>query len=235
VRVLLADPAAKVNAGYLRKDTPLPPALAAGKPDSDGDVHCTLHPARLSGPDDPTLMMFPGDADIAGIRRLIDTGTAELMESVRADAGRTGWAQDPTTEVPDLVTGVADRHGLGTDAAAYYLQLLALGDPTDRNVQRWTGWTAARLKKARAQLVAAELVVEAKRDRAGRTAFLPGGWRKTPGVEEWKLSMFDVGDGEIDTLAPLVTPCRPVAALFRAAWQRVLDGDPPRLRALGTR
>ncbi|GIJ61110.1 hypothetical protein [Virgisporangium aurantiacum] len=231
-RALLADPAAHVNAGYLRKETPLPPALTAGKPDSDGDVYCTLHPAKLSGPDDPALAMFPDDDDVAGIRRLIDPGTAELMESVRADTGRTGWAQDPTTEVPDLVAEVATRHGLGADAAAYYLQLLALGDPTDRNVQRWTGWAPARLKKARAELVTAELVVEAKRDRAGRTAFLPGGWRKTPGVEEWKVPGNDEG---IDTLAPLVAPCRPVAALFRAAWQRVLDGDPPRLRALTTR
>jgi hypothetical protein len=47
--------------------------------------------------------------------------------------------------------------------------------------------------------------------------------------------MFGADGDDLDTLAPLISPCRPVAALFRAAWQRVLDGDPPRLRALGTR
>jgi hypothetical protein len=231
VRAQLADPAATIKAGYLRNGTPLPPSITAGRPDHDNDVYCTLHPAKLSGVGDPALMMFPGDADVAGVRRLLDPGTEELMASVRADEGRTGWAQDATTEVPDLVGAVAARHGLGADAAAYYLQVLALGDPTDRNVQRWAGWTPARLRQARAALVAADLVVEAKRAGAGRSAFLPGGWQKSPGVEEWKLALFGTsGDG--DDPGPLVAPCRPAAALFRAAWQRIVDGDPPRLRSL---
>ena len=81
----------------------------------------------------------------------------------------------------NLVAEAAEAHGLGADAAALYLMLLALPDPTDRNCARWTGWKPARLKAARAELAATDLVVEAKRARAGRTLFLPGGWLELQG------------------------------------------------------
>jgi hypothetical protein len=230
-RAQLADPKLRVDAGHVEAGTPLPPSVTAKKSGADW-LTCTLHPATLTGPDDPALLMFPDDDDVAGVRRLLDPGLAGLMAAVRAETGRTGWAQNPVTEVPDLVAAVAARHGLDADPAAHYLQLLALGDPTDRNVIRWTGWTAARRGKARAALVAAGLVIEAKRERAGRSAFLPGGWRKSPPVEEWKVAALGLdreGYGQELPDAPARTP----AALFRAAWQRILDGDPPRLRELG--
>ncbi|MFJ4846524.1 hypothetical protein [Streptomyces sp. NPDC088733] len=135
--------------------------------------------------------------------------------------------------MPDLVAEVAAAHGLGEDAAVLYLQLLALPDPTDRNCARWTGWKPARTKKARTELAASGLVVEARRPRAGRTLFLPCGWRdlKAPAlpVETWKERLYPVRD-HVRTV-PLV----PVPELFTAAWERVRDGDAPAFEELTTR
>lgn len=145
------------------------------------------------------------------------------------------YFQDPTVSAPELVAAVVERHGLGADAAVLYLQLLTLPDPTDANVARWTGWKPARLKVARAELAATDLVLTAKRARAGRSLFVPGGWLalKDPHlpIEEWKQPMFRFHEGT--PMGPLV-PLRPVGDLFRLAWQRVLDGDAPGYQELRT-
>ncbi|MBC7272235.1 MAG: hypothetical protein H5T76_26595, partial [Streptomyces sp.] len=124
-------------------------------------------------------------------------------------------------------------HGLGEDAAALYLQLLALPDPTDRNCARWTGWRPARMKKARAELAATGLVVEAKRARAGRTLFLPCGWLdlKAPAlpVEVWKQDLYPVSGHS------RAVPLTPVPELFTRAWDRVRAGDAPAYEELTTR
>lgn len=143
------------------------------------------------------------------------------------------WPHHPVLSVPGVVADVAKAYGLGEDAAALYLQLLALPDPTDRNVARWTGWKPARLKKARAELAAADgLVLEAKRARAGRTLFLPGGWQeaKAPGlpVETWKAALYSLPTHRA-VLPPLSVP-----ELFARAWQRVTDGDVPGYEELRT-
>ncbi|GAA0983774.1 DNA-binding protein [Acrocarpospora macrocephala] len=142
------------------------------------------------------------------------------------------WPQDPARSVPSLVVEVAKEHGLGEDAATAYLMLLAMPDPTDRNVARWTGWKPARLKSAHAELAATDLVVQATRERAGRSLFLPGGWAvlaapRLP-VEQWKLPLFEAAGPQG---APLV-PLEPVADLYARAWRRVRDGDVPRFEEL---
>jgi hypothetical protein len=140
-----------------------------------------------------------------------------------------GYYQDPVVSVPDLVGEVAAVHGLARDMAVLYLQLLALPDPTDANVARWTGWNAARLRTARAALAETGLVVTAKRARAGRSVFLPGGWIALTSphlpVEAWKTPFlrFDDRGRPVAVLAP----AGPVEDLFRRAWQRVRDGDAP--------
>jgi hypothetical protein len=99
-------------------------------------------------------------------------------------------------------------------------------------VQAWNGWTAAALKKVRAELAATDLVVQAKRERAGRTLFLPGGWRpmKAPKLplEGWKAGLYDISDPYLP-----ITVLRTVPDLFRAAWQRIVAGDRPALHDLG--
>ncbi|MFF3867717.1 hypothetical protein [Micromonospora sp. NPDC001898] len=153
-------------------------------------------------------------------------------------ADGTWWPQDPTRSVPDLVAEVAGEHGLGADAAAVYLMLLAMPDPTDRNTARWTGWKPARLKAARAELAGTDLVIEASRSRAGRSLFLPGRWLERGGgqspIEGWKVTLFDLAPDGTAGLGVTV-PLEPAAGLYLRAWQRLRDGDRPRFDHLPTR
>ncbi|THA86881.1 DNA-binding protein [Streptomyces sp. A0592] len=163
---------------------------------------------------------------------LADPGAPAAGET---DAAGTWWPQDPSRSVPELVEEVRAEHGLGADAAALYLALLAMPDPTDRNTARWTGWKPARLKAARAELAATDLVVSADRSRAGRSLFLPGGWADMPSpalpVEQWKLPLYGLTPGGRPLLGVLA-PAEPAAELYRRAWQRVREGDVPRFQEL---
>ncbi|MFF1394032.1 hypothetical protein ACFVZD_09455 [Streptomyces sp. NPDC058287] len=208
-----------------------------------------LRPAGLTGPDDPALGLIEGlagsraDAPLRAIRAVLGDGLGRAVTAGVPGvdgpgaggpvAGLEGYAQDPTRSVPGLVTEVAETHGIGEDAAALYLQLLALPDPTDRNSTRWTGWKPARMKKARAELAATAMVVEAKRTRAGRGLFLPGAWLalKAPAlpVEPWKRDLYDI-PGHTATV-----PLLPVPELFTRAWDRVRAGDVPAFEELTTR
>ncbi|MDI2126918.1 hypothetical protein [Yinghuangia seranimata] len=190
---------------------------------------------NLTGPDDPDLahviaLRGAPTGAAAAVRTLLGT-ELDGLAAAGAD-GPVGYAQDPAWSVPDLVDEVAKTHDLSADAAALYLQLLALPDPTDRNVVRWNGWKPARFKAAKAALEATDLVVSAKRSRASRTLFLPGGWhelKRALPLETWKDAFYEV-DGN-----RAITPRQPVPDLFRAAWQRVQEGDAPAFEQLETR
>ncbi|MER7413816.1 DNA-binding protein [Streptomyces cacaoi] len=179
-----------------------------------------------------TVLRVAHDARFAAL--LADPG-----EPAAGPPGEDGtwWPQDPARSVPDLVAEVAGAYGLGGDAAALYLMLLAMPDPTDRNTARWTGWArqrggTARLRAARAELAATGLVREGRRTRAGRSLFLPGGWVRlaTPHVplERWKVPLYSLLLHGENVPLGVVVPAEPVADLYRRAWQRVQDGDPPR-------
>ncbi|MFD5203286.1 hypothetical protein ACFWM7_24770 [Streptomyces sp. NPDC058375] len=210
--------------------------LAPGHGDSE---KLLIRPAGLDGPDDPAFGLVEGTVgpqrtgDLLALRALLGQGTDALAASGAPDGSAHHPAQDPTRTVPDLVAEAADALALSTDATALYLMLLALPDPTDRNCARWTEWKPARIKKARAELAATDLVVEAKRSRAGRTLFLPCGWveRGAPGLplETWKESLYPVA-GSARTL-----PHLPVPALYAAAWARARGGDAPAFEELDTR
>lgn len=148
-------------------------------------------------------------------------------------AGR--FETNPLLSCPKLVKKVMKELSVSEDAAMYYLQLLTLADPTDANVKAWNDWKTATLKKATSELLETERVLEAKRSRAGRKVFLPGGWEalKTPHLplETWKLSLFDIARDSSGRPAPplsRILPLRPVHQLFAQAWQRVIDGDEPK-------
>ncbi|GAA2039588.1 hypothetical protein GCM10009839_46980 [Catenulispora yoronensis] len=196
-------------------------------------------PGDLSGADDPALdlmvVLGPGGSAVPLLRTVLSGALDAVM--VEPEVGEPYPAQDPTRSVPHLVEAAATRLSLSPDAAALYLMLLALPDPTDRNTAAWTGWKPARLKAARAELSATELVVTGTRARAGRTMFLPGAWHAFGApvlpVEAWKsrwLGISAQGRVELDIIVPRL----PVVDLFEAAWQRVVDGDPPRLEELKT-
>ncbi|MFF5703480.1 DNA-binding protein [Streptomyces sp. NPDC012794] len=206
-----------------------------------------LRPALLdSTGSDPYLPLLrdadqqPSAAETA-LRLVQDPAFAALLADPgtpvagAVDKDGTWWPQDPSRSVPELVAEVSRAYGLGADAAALYLALLAMPDPTDRNTARWTGWKPARMKAARAELAATELVVQATRTRAGRSLFLPGGWTE-PGapvlpVETWKLPLYAVAAGGRPVLGVLV-PAEPAAELYRRAWGRVREGDVPRFEEL---
>ncbi|NBM15501.1 hypothetical protein [Streptomyces sp. GC420] len=202
-----------------------------------GDNERTLlRPAGLTGPDDPALGLVEGlvgEWSVAPLKAILGEDMEQAVHAGLEEDATPGHAQDPGRCVPHLVREAAAAHGLSEDAATLYLQLLALPDPTDRNCVRWTGWKPARTKKARAELAGTDLVVEAKRARAGRSLFLPGGWEalKSPAlpVESWKQGLYPVRHHA------RTVPTVPVPELFARAWQRVREGDAPAFEELITR
>ena len=107
-------------------------------------------------------------------------------------------------------------------AAALYLQMLALAEPTQKNVTAWNGWTTKQYAAASAELVKKKLVVEGKRERAGRTVFIKGGYtkgdRENLPTEEWKLPFYAGLERNV--------PHEPTHALFERAYKRA-QSDPP--------
>ncbi|MEU6036728.1 hypothetical protein ABZ801_15090 [Actinomadura sp. NPDC047616] len=190
-----------------------------------------------------------GFADPAAMERITrlcaDHGVPDLLRQVRqfkvmyddglarmvARAADTpvppgGYEAHPLLSVPDLVDEVAEALRASRDAAALYLQLLALSRPTDRNVRTWNGWTAARHKAAQAELVEREAVVQDKRPRAGRTAFIPGGWTvlKAPHLplETYKLDLHLAAVDfrkEVDAPVTRLMPPKPLHEMFADAWR----------------
>lgn len=243
-------PEGKPSSHRIREAYGLPPAggAAGGGPTSAGPAIVLQPSPYASGSESVwlrTAALLPGAADDAGpghpalvllaglrpdssrLQALRDVLGEELPALVSAD-GPAGAPQDPARSVPELVGEAAGRLGLSADAAALYLMLLALPDPADRQVAAWTGWKPARTKKAHAELAATELVVAAKRARAGRTLFLPGGWldHKAPRLptETWKAAVLAPEQVAADGF---VVPRCTVPELFRRAWQRVVAGDAP--------
>lgn len=157
---------------------------------------------------------------------------AMIARLAAADLPEDGYEADPRLVVPELVREVRDVLGVASDAAALYLQLLALLDPTDVNIRRWNHWTPAQHKKAADVLVAQGLVTRTRRKGAGRNTLLPGNWIKTPGFESWKLPLHGLTarrggrSGEIDMQGAYATTST-LPELFHAAWRRVQAGDGP--------
>lgn len=199
----------------------------------------SVRTAALTNADDPVFdlvegLVGPGRGQgMRALRTILGEDLPRVVKAGIAPDGPIGYAQDPAACVPELVAEVAETLNLSADAAVLYLQLLALPDPTDRNCARWTGWKPARMKKARAALAATDLVVEAKRARAGRTLFLPCGWLdlKSPALplEIWKRGLYPI-PGHTRAV-----PLSPVPDLFRHAWDRIRTGDAPAYEELTTR
>jgi hypothetical protein len=209
-----------------------------------------VRPDRLDGSGEPILRLAEALPDQTSAPLLLarSAGLARLIDELRAEAAGsdsgvllapavTRWLQDPLISTPGLIAEVVRERGLDENAARLYLQLLALPDPTDKNVRLWNGWTPKVLKQATATLLGAGLVVEGKRARAGRTVFLPSAWLpvKAPGlpVEAWKVPMLGLRPDGSSPLH-LTVPVTSVRELFRQAWERVEAGDAPRMASLQT-
>ena len=161
-------------------------------------------------------------------------GMAGLVECNRKPpVGEGLWEQYPLHSVPTLVAEVTKVLKVDEMAAALYLQILALPDPTLANLKMWNGWSTKQIQSSSATLLEKELLVEAKRERAGREQFLPGGWEplKAPNlpIETWKLSMFGYENTELlrGGMAEFIVFEGPIATLFETAWNRWKAGDVP--------
>ncbi|MEJ7601962.1 MAG: hypothetical protein WKG01_28965, partial [Kofleriaceae bacterium] len=134
-----------------------------------------------------------------------------------------GYEANPLASVPKLVSKVAKSLAVSEPAAALYLQLLALAEPTQRNITTWNGWKPKQYAEAVAELAKKKLVVEGKRERAGRAVFIKGGYtkgdRRNLPMEEWKQPFYALLDRHV--------PIEPCHLLFARAWKRVEDGEKP--------
>ena len=158
-----------------------------------------------------------------------------ISEQIESDAEQR-WPHDPRQSVPQVVEKLAKHLKLDEDSATLYLQMLALPDPTQRNICKWNGWTTGRYKKVVEPLEKKELVFQAKRARAGRSYFLPGGWQPLAKpnlpIELWKLELYDRGiqsDVAPGLFVPYgrILPWFSFTKLFEKAWLRIKNGETP--------
>ena len=152
---------------------------------------------------------------------------------------RPGAPKDPLSSAPHVVADVQKALGLPQDAARYWLQILALSDPTDANIHTWNTWTRKQRLKATEPLLEAGLLIEAKRARAGRTAFLPGGWQEATSphkpMEVWKAPFYDLlNTPKVTPRHHTVTPLTTLTTLYEDAWHRYTTGDTPGYTELRT-
>jgi hypothetical protein len=182
----------------------------------------TLEQAMLS--EGETFLPLQNPAAIAAMLR--SDGFAAFAERVEdTPVPEGGYEANPAASVPKLVAKVVKATDLSTEGATLYLQMLALAEPTERNIQLYNGWTPKQYKAAAAELAKAKLVVEGKRERAGRSIFLKGGYskgtKKALPTEDWRQPFYGVLDRES-------LPTEPIHLVFARAWKRIEDGDVPK-------
>jgi hypothetical protein len=218
--------------------------------DEDGTPNAAWRPAQArSAADIETVMrthaLF-GDEDPSAEARAVAFLRSEAAQALADRAANTPlpagrYENDPRASAPDVVAGAAATLGVDADAAALYLQFLALPQPTQRNVQQWNDWKPAAYKKAASLLTERGLLVEGKRPRAGREHFLPGGWDELAApdlpLETWKAPLYGLTRAENGKLvAPFgqVLVQEPPHVLFARAWARYTGGDKPALEVVKT-
>ena len=176
---------------------------------------------------------------LQSIRVLLEGHLDSLIADLKTKYTITGSQWDPEISVPELVQQVMQHHALSTNAARYFLQLLALAHPTDANIRAWNGWKKKYIDTASAELLDKGLIVEAKRSGAGRSRFLPGGW--LPGstnnkpMEVWKAPHYLLW--QADKVQPAIEGCpvlMPARRLFEEVWERYTSGDVPGYEELKT-
>ena len=154
------------------------------------------------------------------IRVLLEGHLDGLLMDLGRTGGPAGEPHDPLVSAPEIVVEVVNRFAVSTDSARYFLQVLALADPTDAHVRAWNGWRKSQLDKAAAPLVAQGLLVLDEHPGAGRGRFLPGAWQD--GVEASKAVRCLVCAG----MGPILTKCPPLWSLdrlFAAAWRDYIE------------
>ena len=186
--------------------------------------------------DNPTPADHPALKVLQNVRIIRSTDFSGLIARIKNTPVAPGsFEANPQLSAPETVKAVVKKLKLSEEAATWYLQLLTLPDPTDKNIQLWNGWTSAQLKTLSSELVEKGVVLEATRSRAGRKLFLPGGWEdlKAPHLplETWKMPLFQMTRDAYQRATPplsRIVPLEPVHTLFAKAWKRIVDGDVPK-------
>ncbi len=161
-------------------------------------------------------------------RFLVSEGLARIVDRVeRGGLPEGAWEVNPLQSIPDLVREAQTALEASEDAAVLYLQILTLPEPSWKSVRTWNDWKKGRLDAACEELQKRDLVVEAKRTRAGRDLFLPGAWeplgKPNAPMETWKLPLYGATrDAKGRPVLPLrrVLPLSPLPELFVEAWRR---------------
>ncbi len=201
--------------------------LAPSAPTGDGEsasVYGGFYTAKLDAASLARIVAFaraisdwPESEIIPTARHIISDGFAALGARVAKTPLSDGaWEANPLASTPALVDTVASALGVSKEAAALYLQTLALPEPTKANVLTWTAWTSQQYDAAADELAKTKRVVVAKVDGAGRKIFAPGGVVKKTKlnlpIENSKLPFTTHGR----YIKHLVTePCH---ALFERVW-----------------
>lgn len=159
-----------------------------------------------------------------GYQRLV-TRLGEAAANEGAIEGT--FEADPRVSVPELVAEVSETLDLNEDAAALYLQLMTLPDPSVERIRRYDGWSKARYDDAARALLRRVLIVQARYDGTKREHFLPEeiAFPAAPAVplEQSKLALYGLEENERGKLAApygVVLPLRPLDELFTEAWSR---------------
>lgn len=200
-------------------------------------LRAAFRPGRVTRWEDPELQglangLVDEDED-EDSRSAITIAKLVLSKELEALASRAvdsplpagSFEANPLLSAKKTVSAVEKANGISTDAAALYLQLLALAEPTEKAVLRWNDWKPKQYQAAVAELAKKKLVVQGKRERAQREVFLPGGFSKGVGknlpMEEWKQQFYS------STLSRNL-PLEPLHTLFARAWKLVEAGEGPR-------
>jgi hypothetical protein len=200
-----------------------------------------LNPATLDAKATPVAkaLVAHGGPWIARTFNALEYARSEdlhaMVARIRATpVPRGSWEQNALSSAPKLVARVAKATNLSREASALYLQYLALLWPTPKNVLKYNGWTAKELEAAHVELAKKKLIFEAKRERAGRSYFLPGGWEALkaphPPMESWKVSLYGTrtGAGAPEPQLHRFLALAPFHLLFERAFSRIEGGDVPR-------
>ncbi len=213
-------------------------ALLALPDEDDGMLNVGFRPGKMKAKDWELLRKLECDDEgaVGAAEIALSEGAKQIAARLKQSPVPEGsYEANPLHSAPEVVAAVRKKLKLEEDAAVLYLQLLALAAPTDARIRLWNGWTPSRISKAAEVLKKAKLVVQAKRARAGRSYFLPGGWEALSApnlpIETWKLPLYGAERAKktekVKTRLPRLLPLRPLHELFAEAWKRTQSGDAP--------
>ncbi|MFC5753772.1 hypothetical protein [Actinomadura rugatobispora] len=185
------------------------------------------------------------DPDFARWEALLELAFADDLERLAERAASSPvpdgeYEANPAFSAPELVEVVGAELSVSPDAAALYLQLAAMTDPTDRLVRRWNRWGAERHERAGRELLGAGAVLprpeekEEGRQLHGRSAVLPGALTECRAIgapdkggwvmEAYKRRLYpalEAPKGGVDLIMARGLVHRPPHELFALAWDEV--------------